>query len=189
MRPFLRAIILGGALALAYGLTDSAEARSPYDQWSWLNGTYWYVTQADLPALATDLATQQQQVVADQTVWQIEGFVHGYFWGKTFVQLTGRPRLCLNMVGSVTPEGSVNITFTLTLPPLPPELSIKTTGIGRMRLLRGEWRAEMQMTTGVATLVTHWAYMKQCKEGDACRQQLPGTQSSLQEFVQPCDEP
>jgi hypothetical protein len=184
----LFSIALGGALALLCGPTANAEARSPQADWSWLKGTYWYVTQEDLPAVATDLATQQQEPVLDQTVWQIVGYAHGYFWGETFVQLTGRPRLCLNMVGSVTPEGDVLITFTLALPQLPPELSLKTTSVGRIRLVRHAWRVEMQMTTGVGTLVTHWAYMKQCKDGEECNQQLPGTQSSLPEFVKSCEQ-
>src|SRR6266446_2185013 len=70
--------------------------RLPQEDWSWLNDTYWYVTPDDLPAVATDLTTQQHEPVLDQTVWFIEGYAHGYFWGKTFVQLMGRPRLCLH---------------------------------------------------------------------------------------------
>jgi hypothetical protein len=181
--------VLVGALALAYPPKATASTRLPQEDWSWLNDTYWYVTPDDLPAVATDLTTQQHEPVLDQTVWFIEGYAHGYFWGKTFVQLMGRPRLCLHLVGSVTPEGAVLITFTLVLPQLPPELTQKTTGIGRMRLVHGEWRVEMQMTTGITTLVTHWAYMKQCQEGEECNQRLPGTQSSLQEFVAPCEQP
>ena len=110
----------------------SAAAHYPRGDWSWVTDTFWYVTQENLPAVATDLTTQQRQLVSDQTVWHIEDYSQGYFWGKTVVQLTGGEPLCLSMVGSITPEGDVQITFTLPLPGLVPGLSLKTSGSGRM---------------------------------------------------------
>jgi len=166
----------------------SAAAHYPQGDWSWVTDTFWYVTQENLPAVATDLTTQQHQLVSDQTVWHIEDYAQGYFWGKTVVQLTGGDPLCLSMVGSITPEGDVQITFTLPLSGLAPALSLKTSGSGRMRLLQGEWKFEMQMTTGVTQLITHWAYMTQCKPGDQCVQQLPGVPSSLQDFLEQCSQ-
>src|SRR5712664_4148787 len=63
--------VLVGALALAYPPKATASTRLPQEDWSWLNDTYWYVTPDDLPAVATDLTTQQHEPVLDQTVWFI----------------------------------------------------------------------------------------------------------------------
>jgi hypothetical protein len=38
---------------------------------------------------------------------------------------------------------------------------VPITGLGQMRWLQGQWRAEMQMATDSSTIVTHWAYMTQ----------------------------
>lgn len=157
-------------------------------RWAWLQDTSWYVPQQHLPATEFDLATQELQVVSDQTVFHIDGYTDGYFWGKTVVQLTARPRLCLHMVGSVTPEGHLHLTFAANLPGVPPALTPKTTGIGTMQWRQGAWKMALQMTTGLNTLVTHWAYMTQCQAGEPCMQRLPGVQSGLQEFMESCQE-
>jgi hypothetical protein len=188
----IRVLLLCTALFASVASPDLPNARAaahyPQGDWSWVTDTFWYVTQENLPAVETNLTTQQHLLVSDQTVWHIEAYSQGYFWGKTVVQITGGDPLCLSMVGSITPEGEVQMTFTLPLPGFPPELSLKTSGIGRMRLLQGEWKFEMQMTTGVTKLTTHWAYMTQCKPGDQCVQQLPGVQSSLQDFLEQCSQ-
>ena len=187
-RLVLVCVMLLAAVASPDLPNASADPHIPRGDWSWVKDTFWYVTEEDLPAVSTDLATLQHVFVSDQTVWHFEEFSHGYFWGQTVVQITGQPVQCLSMVGSITPEGAVQMTFALPLggPPVPPGLSLKTTGIGRMRRLRGEWRFEMQMTTGVTELVTHWAYMAQCRPGDECNQQLPGVDVTLQQFLSEC---
>ena len=163
-------------------------ASRPKAQWSWVEGTYWYVTQQDLPAVETDLATQEHQFVSDQTVWHVEEASNGYFWGKAVVALTGRPAQCLGMVGSIAPDGKVQITFTLPLPGAPPELSLRTNGIGTVQRQGREWRFNMQMTSGIGTLVTHWASMRQCKVGGECNERLPGVNVSLQGLMATCTE-
>jgi hypothetical protein len=180
-RQFMAATCL---IFLLWGIPS----RAAGERWAWLQDTSWYVPHQNLPAIEFDLATQELQVVTDQTVFYIAGYTDGYFWGKTVVQLTASPRLCLHMVGSVTPEGHLHLTFTANLPGVPPALTPKTTGIGNMRWLQGAWKMELQMTTGLNTLVTHWAYMTQCQEGEPCMQRLPGVQSSLQEFLEYCQE-
>jgi hypothetical protein len=62
----------------------------------------------------------------------------------------------MQFVGSITPQGEIQMTFTFTPPPdVDPALGPKVAGSGTMRLARGEWQPEMQMTTGVSSLVTH----------------------------------
>jgi len=95
--------------------------------------------------------------------------------------------LCMNLVGSITPQADIQITFTFVLPPnTPPAVNLRVSGLGEMRRVQGEWQAEMQMTTGVSSLVTHWAYMTQCRPGQACNQELPGVRIPLQDFLGKC---
>ena len=165
-----------------------ADAHSPHDNWSWLKDTYWYVPQENLPAVETTLSPLAHQLISDQTVWHIEDYAEGYFWGKQVVKLsTNDQYLCMQLVGSITPQGDIQMTFTFTLPPaVPPALNLKVSGLGKMRRVRGTWQPEMQMTTGVSSLVTHWAFMKQCQPGEACNQALPGVELPLQDFLGVC---
>jgi hypothetical protein len=41
---------------------------------SWLEGTYWYVPAADLPAMQYDATRNTLAWIVDQTVWHITGY-------------------------------------------------------------------------------------------------------------------
>lgn len=99
----------------------SAAPPSPPGQWAWLSESNWYVPQENLPAVQTDLETGEVEEVSDQTVFHIEEYSNGYFWGVTVVQIGRDPQRCLDMVASVTPDGGLQITFTPILPGVPPE--------------------------------------------------------------------
>jgi len=165
-----------------------ADTHSLHDNWSWLQDTYWYVPEENLPAVETTFSPLAHQLISDQTVWHIEQYSKGYFWGKQVVKLsTNNQYLCMHLVGSITPQGEIQMTFTFTLPPeVPPAVNLKVSGLGKMRLVQSEWQPEMQMTTGVSSLVTHWAFMKQCRPGEACNQALPGVGIPLHEFLGVC---
>jgi len=165
-----------------------ADSRVPRGDWSWLKNSYWYVPEESLPAVETTFDPVTHQLISDQTVWHIEDFSGGYFWGKEVVKLSDNAQyLCMQLVGSITPQGEIQMTFTFTLPPVaPPALNLKVSGVGKMQLVRGEWQPEMQMTTGVSSLVTHWAFMKQCLPGEACNHALPGVQIPLHAFLGVC---
>ncbi|HKV38874.1 MAG TPA: hypothetical protein VJX67_06650, partial [Blastocatellia bacterium] len=152
-----------------------------------------------------------------QTVFHIEDYSKGYFWGKTavrFVPIGDSPRagglsapvLCFQLVGSVTPEGSLYLSFSSSSSPAGQGSSTgspfptpstaasnsggnSTVGIGVMRFKAGEWRMELQMSSGAAQRVSHWAYMAQCKEGGECMHELPGVRCSLPEFLGECGSP
>ncbi len=89
------------------------------DRWQWLEGTYWYVPHDYLLALASSPALKSPLPVSDQTVYHIARYEDGYFWGTTAVSYSpprgsSAPEVsCLQLVGSVTPEGQVHLTFTL----------------------------------------------------------------------------
>lgn len=160
-------------------------------RWSWLGegeGTYWYVPTDNLPAIEWDSSDPQNySPVLDQTVWHIERYENGYFFGPLVVQLGVRSPLCQYMIGSVTPNGRVYIAFNPlnTIPIGSPSL---TTGVGQMVLKEEEWTFNMQMASGNASSqVGHWAFMLECNPGEECWANLPGVQKSLPEFISNCE--
>jgi len=175
-----------------------AEMSTDANNWEWLKNTYWYVPEQNLLAIRSDPETGQIEQVYDQTVFQITNFLGGYFWGKVVVQLmtgTGSspaaadpPVMCFQLVGSVTPEGSLYLSFspTPTSHRSRQQNNTPTVGAGVMRLKDDKWTMELQMASGTSQVVSHWAYMAQCASGEDCMQQLPGVGISLQDFLNEC---
>ncbi len=179
-------------LALLSPRPPQAEASppsppSPPGQWEWLEDTDWYVPQQFLPAVELDLETLIVAPVSDQTVYHIDEYSNGYFWGSTVVQIVedSMDPGCLKLVGSVTSDGSLQVTFTPILP-VPSEFLPMITGFGKMRRMPGQWTMELQMSTGIdpMTVLTHWAFMTQCQPGDECV--LPGLEMPLDDFLGRC---
>jgi hypothetical protein len=188
----LALLIAGSAVG-----TASSRAESITDRWQWLNDTYWYVPPAYLLAIASNPASSAPLPVSDQTAYHIDHYQAGYFWGTTAVVYeqpqasSSQTPSCLQLVGSVTPEGKVHLTFTAlpsVPPPAGPAASEPTVGIGTMIPQRGEWTMENQMSTIAVgnVLLTHWAYMFQCKPRERCFATLPGVGVSVPEFLGPC---
>jgi len=159
------------------------------DRWSWLAGTFWIVPEANLAAPMFSTSGGDPVWLLDQTVWQITGYADGYFWGNTAAQMMRRPEgdddatpSAQLLTGSVTPEGSIHMTF---VPLSSTGGGSNVIGIGNMRRRDESWMAEMQMSTPVGStqLVLHWAYMVQCTPDDPTWHQLPGTTQSLPEFL------
>jgi len=169
---------------------DSQGAASPATgtvaRWRWLNDTFWYVPTSNLPAFLFIAKPEILLPISDQTVFHITDFRDGYFWGRTVVQLgpNESQRTCLSLVGSITPEGRVLLTFT------PTDLSGQPTvtqGIGQMRFRLGQWRMEPQMSTGpVQSQVIHWAYMTQSRPDEPSWESLPGVGVSIPDFLSHC---
>lgn len=160
-----------------------------FDSWQWLVGTFWIVPAGNLsaPLFASD--RDQPIWLSDQTVWQITGHANGYFWGNAAVRMVPATQgsepsspVAQRLTASITPEAGVHMTFI----PLATKGDAQgSIGIGHMRWRDGAWMAEMQMSAplGSNQRILHWAYMVQCKPGDAEWQQLPGTGQSLPEFM------
>jgi hypothetical protein len=181
----LAAVIALGPGADARGFTEGDAAR-----WSWLGadgGTYWYVPEAYLPAVEWDPdAPSASTFVSDQTVWHIERYDRGYFFGPAVVKIEGRPRFCQYLIGSVTPEGQVHIAFNAVraIPIGSPSI---TTGTGHMAQQSGQWTFGMQMASGSSsTQVAHWAFMYQCRSDQPCWTQLPGLGQSIPDLLAEC---
>jgi hypothetical protein len=186
----LLAVLLVIQASMAAGTTTASGPPSPSQRWAWLaadGGTYWYVPQAGLPAYrwrTSDPASASQ--VSDQTVWHIERFENGYVFGPVVGQLDDQAPQCQYLIGSITPDGRVYLTFTSTGGSGSPSL---TTGIGEVIEDTDGPVFQMQMATGSSQLqVTHWARMTQCREGQSCWNALPGLDdTSINEFLANCD--
>lgn len=195
----LLGVLLVVQASMAVGTTTAADTPSPSQRWAWLaadGGTYWYVPQAGLPAYrwrTSDPAGATQ--VSDQTVWHIERFENGYVFGPVVGQLDDQAPQCQYLIGSITPDGRVYLTFTSTGGSGSPSL---TTGIGEVveevvddGTVAGDSSPvfQMQMATGSDQLqVTHWARMRQCRKGQSCWNSLPGLDgTSIAEFLGNCD--
>lgn len=140
-------------------------------QWNFLDDTYWIVPTTYLPAfvLANVGGTPHLVPAVDQTVWHIEAVVAGYVFGEVETNIGGG-WIHSTLVGSISPSGNVNFSFT----PDDPHDAL-TIGGGTMQQINGDWFFEMQMTSGSAALsVTHWAYMAQVTPDDAAWSSLPG---------------
>ena len=175
------------ALALASG---GALEHDP-SRWAWLGekgGTYWYVPPENLQAIQWDKeAPSAYTSLDDQTIWHIERFDNGYFFGRVVVKFAGYPRLCQYMIGSITPGGRVYISFNAvqTIPRGSPSI---TTGTGDMVKQLGAWTFNMQMASGSSsTQVAHWAFMRQCTPDQPCWNDLPGTERSIPELLAQCN--
>ncbi len=187
---------LGRSIALAVLMLASmprvgiaSGTPHPSERWSWLaadGGTYWYVPQAGLPAYRWHTSNPADaSQVSDQTVWHIERFENGYVFGPVVAQLDDESPQCQYLIGSITPEGQVYLTFNATGGSGSPAL---TTGIGTIIEDPAGPVFQMQMATGSDKLqVTHWARMTQCRAGEACWTDLPGLDgTSVPEFLGNC---
>lgn len=136
----------------------------------WLAGTYWYVPEAYLPAvLALNAAASVTTTLADQTVWKIDGFRHGYVTGISATNV-GQGWSYMLIAGSIAPNRAVKLSFA------PRDGSgALTIGDGTVETHHGQPAFLMQMTSGsVRSSVTHWAYMLQVKPTDPEWRSLPG---------------
>lgn len=178
---------LAAALGLATLAGSPAPAEPERDRWQWLAGSYWYVPSQYLPAVRWDTSNPSAYSgLSDQTVWYIQSYDEGYFAGSVAVQFGGYSRTCQYLIGSVTPEGDVLISFT-PLQAIPATDPTVTSGTGRMVRKQGRWAFSMQMSSGSgSTQVTHWAYMMRCKPSQPCWTNLPATSQSLGDFIAGC---
>ena len=183
-------IVVIFTLGISGPVSGGESPRNP-SRWDWLGaqgGTYWYVPQENLEAFRWQLtAPQDAPPIGDQTVWHIERYENGYFFGPLVVQFLGLPRLCQYLIGSVTPDGRVYISFN-AVEAIPAGTPSLTTGFGHMaRADGGAWSFTMQMASGSSSSqVTHWASMQQCTPRDACWTDLPGVGGSLLGLLAGC---
>ena len=126
--------------------------------------------------------------VNDQTVFQITGYHNSNFWGKTVTQLGSSSASSSALVGSITPEGQVLLTFTHTSSSSSPSL---TEGFGKMPTSAdgGVWRIRCSLFPTETLQIGHWAYMM-LKRVPGCRAGiLPSAGVSVPAFLSQYEEP
>jgi hypothetical protein len=157
------------------------------EQWQFLANSYWFVPTMYLPAFQMSAADTAPVPMTDQTVWQITTYQNGYFWGNCAVLLYPNGTVpeeapsARRLLGTITPDGNVQITF---MPLNKLGAAMSTAGWGRMQQQNGVWTFEMQMSSGVSSLVAHWAYMYPTQEGEPSWNQLPGTDYDVPGFLE-----
>ena len=113
----------------------------------------------------------------DQTVFHVTGYDNGYFRGKTVTQLGQGTPTSSALIGSVTPQGRVLLSFTSSQSVVP--------GYRVMTCQRGQWMMENQMftVTSSGTEIGHWAYMVQTRPGMKSWVPLPSAGVSVPTFL------
>jgi hypothetical protein len=140
------------------------------------------VPTSNLPAVLSNSATGSVQSVSNQTVFHITGYADGYFWGEAVTQLGSSSTSNSSMLGLVTPQSRILLTFTTTSTNSSPSI---TNGYGTMVRKYGQWTMENQMVTSPnETLqIGHWAYMLQTRPGMASRYSLPSADVAVPAFL------
>lgn len=122
--------------------------------------------------------------VSDQTVWVINEFNQGYFFGQCYTAINQTSLSQRRLVGSVTPTGDVYITFyAITTSSQDTDL---VNGIGKITFQDGQCVFTMQMSSSQNDVdgLIHWSYMISVKPGDPFYNNLPGQNMSVPQFLQ-----
>ncbi|MCE0721881.1 hypothetical protein [Legionella resiliens] len=187
----LIAIVLSNLLSVSYAIgnpvvphstavesNESLGSADPY-QYCFKNST-WIVPPQTLLAYLYDNANFTP--VSDQTVWVISSYNQGYFTGQSYTSINNSILSQRYLIGSVTSEGKVYITFYSGT-------SSRTdlvNGIGALRVKSSsQCSFIMQMNSGQNGVsgLTHWSYMIPVKPGDVFYNNLPGTNMSVPQFL------
>ncbi len=147
----------------------------------YIENTTWIVPPSTL--LAYNYLNGTSVPVSDQTVWVINKYKKGYFFGDAYTTLNAVPSSHMTFVGSVTTEGDVYITF------YPVSGNTQNTdvvaGIGKFTKKDGKYVFIMQMGSAQNNLVglSHWSYMIPVKKKDFFYRHLPGVNMSVPVFI------
>lgn len=146
-----------------------------------LENSVWIVPPSTL--LAYEYTNGMQIPVSDQTVWVIDHYDQGYFFGTSYTALDGNPSSQRNLLGSVTPKGEVYITFF----PLSDDTQDTdiVDGVGIFKTHKGKFYFVMQMNSAQnsPTGLAHWSYMISVKPADYFYRHLPGLDISVPDFI------
>lgn len=187
MNTLLKVMIVGFFLMLSQPLCSDNKgegygfksAENKYERH--LKNTVWVVPPSTL--LAYKYSSSSQVPVSDQTVWVINEVNQGYFFGDSYTTLNSNPSSHKRIVGSITPQGAVNISFSPTDNVQDSDDIIE--GVGRFEKRKGQYVFIMQMNSDPSNLtgLSHWSYMISVKPKNYFYQHLPGVDISVPEFI------
>lgn len=185
----LTSLVLLNLLPAAYGMNNpvvppsrlpatavKSHSIDPYQLC--FNNTTWVVPPQTLLAYLYNNGNLTS--VSDQTVWVISTYNQGYFSGESYTSIDNNILSQKHLIGSVTTEGKVLITFYSGTSASTDLVS----GIGTMKTF-GQCSFTMQMNSGQNGVsgLTHWSYMIPVKSGDVFYNNLPGTNMSVPQFL------
>ncbi len=159
-----------------------AQSSDLHDKYkSILENSTWVVPPSTLLAYQYNMGTTTS--TEDQTVWIIDSYNGGYFFGNSYTYLSSESIYSQRIIlGTITTEGSVYITFYPT--GMATEFSDLVNGIGLFQNIQGIDQFVMQMNSGTTTNgVSHWSYMISVQPGDAYYEDLPGVGTSIPVFL------
>ncbi len=147
-----------------------------------IKNTIWIVPPSTL--VAYQYSSSSYTAVTDQTVWIIDSYDNGYFFGNSYTAVINSGSTTYSqkkILGTITRGGAVYITFI-------PSGSISTTdlvnGIGTFADLQGSYQFVMQMNAGsAADGLSHWSFMISINQNSPYYYSLPGVNQSLPEFL------
>ena len=162
-----------------YAFTQSSDLNNKYK--SILENSTWVVPPSTL--LAYQYETGSVTSTDDQTVWIIDSYNSGYFFGNSYTYLSNGALYSQRvMLGTVTTEGNVYITFYSTGGST--GVSDLVNGIGTLQNIQGAYQFVMQMNSGSTTNgISHWSYMTSVQPGDNYYENLPGVGTSIPVFL------
>ncbi len=145
--------------------------------------TTWCVPPSTL--LAYQYSPTSYTSVTDQTVWVIDSYDGGYFFGTSYTAIVNPPDPInyteKKIIGTVTDGGAVYITF---IPSGTVGATDLVSGIGTFVSLQGSYRFVMQTNAGSTTNgLSHWSYMVSINESSPYYSNLPGVNQSLPYFL------
>ena len=147
-----------------------------------INNTIWIVPPSTLQAY--EYSPSSYTAVTDQTVWIIDDYAGGYFFGNAYTAVIDSGSTTYTqkkILGTVTSGGAVYITF---IPSGPISTTDLVNGIGTFVHLQGSYQFVMQMNAGSTTNgLSHWSYMISINQNSPYYYNLPGVGQSLPDFL------
>jgi hypothetical protein len=168
------------ALAVASALYSQSNQNNFQ---SLIQNTTWVVPTSTI--LAYRYSISGFTPVTDQTVWIIDTYDSGFFFGNAYTAIVNPPNPInytqKKMLGTITDTGTVYITF---IPSGGISFSDLVTGLGTFSKLQGNYTFIMQMNSGTTAVgLSHWSYMVNISENSSYFDNLPGVNQSLTDFL------
>ena len=130
------------------------------------------------------LLAYQYIPVQDQTVWIIDKYDKGYYFGRSYTAIIVQASSEKNLSGTITPFGDIYMTF-LPIDGAPSNTDV-VNGIGKFTIVdknNGYFTMQMNSAQNNVNGLSHWSYMISVKPNDYFYHKLPGVNVSVPEFI------
>lgn len=165
----------------AFGEAFIQDARALKKFKKRIENSTWLVPPNTLIAYYYDNGNTVQ--VSDQTIWVINEFNEGYFFGDAYTSIDQTPTSHLKLIGSITPSGYVNITFYPTSGNYLNTDAVKATGKFKIKDESPYFTIQIDAPENNQFGLSHWTYMLRVNESDFFYQHVPGENKSVPEFI------